>query len=87
MSTSEKSKIKCAIEVFYLKSTPKDRKSITYHEFKDSKINGHPLFNKQGFYKKCVQEIDMNMIIKMFDNLPPKIVKAKNNGLENNQMK
>ena len=32
--------------------------------------------------KKCVKEIDMDMIIKMFDNLPPKIVKAKNNGLD-----
>ena len=32
--------------------------------------------------KKCVQEIDMDMIIKMFDNLPPKIVKAKNHGLD-----
>ena len=30
--------------------------------------------------KKCVREIDMNMIIKMFDNLPPKIIKAKNHG-------
>ena len=32
--------------------------------------------------KKCVREIDMNMIIKMFDNLPPKIIKAKNHGLD-----
>ena len=41
--------------------------------------------NREGLIrriKKCVQEIDMDMIIKMFDNLPPKIVKAKNNGLE-----
>ena len=32
--------------------------------------------------KKCVREIDMNMITKMFDNLPPKIFKAKNHGLD-----
>ena len=51
MASLEKSKLKCAIEVFYLKNTSKDRKSITYHEFKDSKINGSPLFTKQGLYK------------------------------------
>ena len=32
--------------------------------------------------KKCVQEIDMDMIIKMFDNLPQKIIQAKNNGFQ-----
>ena len=32
--------------------------------------------------KKCYREIDMNMIIKMFDNLPPKIIKGqKSQGL------
>ena len=25
----------------------------------------------------CVQKIDMDMIIKMFDNLPPKIIKSQ----------
>ena len=41
--------------------------------------------NREGLIcriKKCVREIDMNMIIKMFDNLPPKIIKAKNHGLD-----
>ena len=28
------------------------------------------------------QEIDMDIIIIMFDNMPPKIVKVKNNGLD-----
>ena len=90
MAAFEKSKLKSAIEVFYLKTTSNDRKSITYHEFKDIKLNGRPLFTKQGKnreglirrIKKCVSEIDMNMIIKMFDNLPPKIIKAKNHGLD-----
>ena len=27
-------------------------------------------------------ESDVNMIVKMFEKLPPKIVEAKNNGLE-----
>ena len=90
MANSEKSKLKCAIEVFYLQKPKNDRKLTTYHEFKDSKLNGRLAFTKRGLYreglirriKKCVQEIDMDMIIKMFENLPPKIVKAKNNGLE-----
>ena len=41
--------------------------------------------NREGLIcriKKYVREIDMNMIIKMFDNLPPKIIKAKNHGLD-----
>ena len=86
MANSEKSKLKCAIEVFYLQKPKNDRKLTTYHEFKDSKLNGRLAFTKRGLYKmrikKCVHEIDMDMIIKMFENLPPKIVKAKNNGLE-----
>ena len=32
--------------------------------------------------KKCVSEIDMNMVVKMFQNLKPKIKKAEENGLE-----
>ena len=32
--------------------------------------------------KKYIQEIDLYMLVKMFDNLKPKIVKAKNNRLE-----
>ena len=32
--------------------------------------------------KKCVHELDMDMIVKMFEKLPPKIVQAKNNALE-----
>ena len=33
-------------------------------------------------WKKYIQEIDLYMLVKMFDNLKPKIVKAKNNRLE-----
>ena len=51
MATSEKSKLKSAIEYFYLKNTSTDRKNVTYHEFKDSKINGQPAYTKQGLYK------------------------------------
>ena len=40
MANSEKSKLKCAIEVFYLQKPKNDRKLTTYHEFKDSKLNG-----------------------------------------------
>ena len=32
--------------------------------------------------KKYIQEIDLDMVVKMFDNLKPKIVKARNDGLE-----
>ena len=79
MAISEKSKLKCAIEVFYLQTPKNDRKSTTYHKFKDLAKNREGLIRR---IKKCVQEIDMDMIIKMFDNLPPKIVKAKNHGLD-----
>ena len=32
--------------------------------------------------KKCVAEIDMTMVIKMFQNLKPKIIQANINGLD-----
>ena len=32
--------------------------------------------------KKCVQEIDTDIILKMFDNLLPKIFETKKNDLE-----
>ena len=32
--------------------------------------------------KKCVQEIDTDIILKMFDNLPPKVFETKKNDLE-----
>ena len=51
MAISEKSKLKCAIEVFYLQTPINDRKSTTYHKFKDSKLNGSLAFTKQGLYK------------------------------------
>ena len=41
--------------------------------------------NREGLIcriKKCASEIDVSMIIKMFDNLPPKIIIAKNYGLD-----
>ena len=41
--------------------------------------------NREGLIRRnkiCVREIDMNMIIKMFDNLPLKIIIAKNHGLD-----
>ena len=41
---------------------------------------------KEGFtirrIKKCVAEIDMTMVIKMFQNLKPKIIQANINGLD-----
>ena len=40
--------------------------------------------NREGLIcgiKKCVREIDIDMKIKMFDNFPPKNIKAKNHGL------
>ena len=51
MANSEKSKLKCAIEVFYLQKPKNDRKLTTYHEFKDSKLNGRLAFTKRGLYK------------------------------------
>ena len=32
--------------------------------------------------KKCIEEIDMDMVVKMFDKLKPKIHKANENGLD-----
>ena len=51
MANSEKSEIKSTVEVFYLQTTLKDRKLVIYHKFKDFKINGSPVYTKQGLYK------------------------------------
>ena len=69
-----KTKVKNSIELFYLKTKSK---SDTYNKFKDLKINGSPAYSKLGIYK-----FDMNMVMKMFQNLKPKIKKAEENGLE-----
>ena len=72
-----KTKVKNSIELFYLKTKSK---SDTYNKFKDFKINGRDALIRR--IKKCVSEIDMNMVVKMFQNLKPKIKKAEENGLE-----
>ena len=69
-----KTKVKNSFELFYIKTKSK---SDTYNKFKDFKINGSPAYSKMGIYK-----IDMNMVVKMFQNLKPKIKKAEENGLE-----
>ena len=69
-----KTKVKNSIELFYIKTKSK---SDTYNKFKDFKINGSPAYSKMGIYK-----IDMNMVVKMFQNLKPKIKKAEENGLD-----
>ena len=69
-----KTKVKNSIELFYIKNKSK---SDTYNKFKDFKI--YALIRR---IKKCVSEIDMNMVVKMFQNLKPKIKKAEENGLE-----
>ena len=68
-----KTKVKNSIELFYIKTKSK---SDTYNKFKDFKRCSDPK------NKKCVSEIDMNMVVKMFQNLKPKIKKAEENGLE-----
>ncbi len=86
MTASEKSKIRNAIEFFYVQNTSKTRKSDTWHEFKNklvSKVNGKPNYTRRTCrIKKCIKEINMEMVIKMFDNLKPKIIQAKDHGLE-----
>ena len=72
-----KTKVKNSIELFYIKTKSK---SDTYNKFKDFKINGRDALIRR--IKKCVSEIDMNMVMKMFQNLKPKIKKAEENGLE-----
>ena len=72
-----KTKVKNSIELFYIKTKSK---SDTYNKFKDFKINGRDALIRR--IKKCVSEIDMNMVVKMFQNLKPKIKKAEENGLE-----
>ena len=72
-----KTKVKNSIELFYIKTKSK---SDTYNQFKDFKINGRDALIWR--IKKCVSEIDMNMVVKMFQNLKPKIKKAEENGLE-----
>ena len=72
-----KTKVKNSIELFYIKTKSK---SDTYNKFKDFKINGRDALIRR--IRKCVSEIDMNMVVKMFQNLKPKIKKAEENGLE-----
>ena len=69
--------VKNSIELFYIKNKSK---SDTYNKIKDFKINGRDALIRR--IKKCVSEIDMNMVMKMFQNLKPKIKKAEENGLE-----
>ena len=69
--------VKNSIELFYIKNKSK---SDTYNKIKDFKINGRDALIRR--IKKCVSEIDMNMVVKMFQNLKPKIKKAEENGLE-----
>ena len=72
-----KTKVKNSTELFYIKNKSK---SDTYNKIKDFKINGRDALIRR--IKKCVSEIDMNMVVKMFQNLKPKIKKAEENGLE-----
>ena len=51
MASTEKARIKSAIQVFYLNCNSKDKKNVTYHQFKDIKINGRPVYSKRGLYK------------------------------------
>ena len=70
MSAIDKAKFKASIELFYKNNKSKIK---TYNEFKNFKSNGCPIFGKSegliGRIKKCVAEIDMTMVIKMFQNL------------------
>ena len=83
MSAIDKAKFKASIELFYKNNKSKIK---TYNEFKNFKSNGCPIFSKrEGLIrriKKCVAEIDMTMVIKMFQNLKPKIIQANINGLD-----
>ena len=65
-----KATLKAAVEVFYGQN--------------HYKVNHIPRISLKMHQedKKCVQELDMDMIVKMFEKLPPKIVEAKKNGLE-----
>ena len=88
MAATEKVKIHNAIEVFYLQNTSEDKKCQTYPHFNDFKVNDRPIYTKGTIYqlmriKKCIKEIDMDMVIKMFSNLKPKIPQAMENGLDN----
>ena len=37
-------------------------------------------------WKKCIQQIDPDMVVKMIENLIPKLVIAKNDGLDSNSI-
>ena len=80
MSASDRAKLKPAIELFYTQNNTKMIKYDTYKQFKDYKVYSREALIRR--IKKCVTEIDMGMIVKMFDNLKPKIHKAMENGLE-----
>ena len=86
MAAFEKSKLKSDIEIFYLQNSSNKTNGKLFCNLKQHVYAGNwSAKNREGLIcriEKCVREIDMNMIIKMFDNLPPKIIKAKNHGLD-----
>ena len=78
MAATEKVKICNAIEVLYLQNTSEDKKCQTYPHFNDFKVNGRPIYTKGTIYqlmriKKCIKQIDMDMVIKMLNNIKPKM--------------
>ena len=74
MSVSDRNKLKPDIELFYTQNNTKMIKYDTYKQFIDYKVYSRETWIRR--IKKYVKENDMVMILKMFDNLKPKILKA-----------
>ncbi len=75
MVAVEKAKLKCAIELYYHNNQSKDKKNQTYHHFKTINTMAAPIITNH-----CIKEMDMDIVIKMFDKLEGKIQQAHKNG-------
>ena len=76
MNSSEKKHLHDSIKTFYDLNHDKG-KPYTLKHFKNSGYRERQMFR----IKKCVREMDINVIQKMFDHLKPKIHKANESGL------
>ena len=83
MAAVEKAKIRASLELFYGQNTSKNKKNeiLKQHVY----AGNWSAKSREGLIrriKKCIEEIDMDMVVNMFDKLKPKIHKANENGLD-----
>ena len=84
MADVEKAKLKAAIELYYTNNKSKDKKNdgILKQRVYEGNWSANSREQLIRRIKKCISEMDMDIIIKMFDNLGEKIQQAHEYGLD-----